>query len=134
MREPGWWGHYRDKMSVMELNEARRVVEALAAGVDPRTGEVVGGDSVLESSMVVRALHVALGAIEAQIRREASKTALPGNAGNPWTREEEMEVERRFKMGESAGEIARRHGRTKGAIIARLERLGLDPARAVLEE
>lgn len=112
----------------MELNEAKRVIEALAAGVDPRTGEIVGPDSVLESSQVVRALHVAMRVIEAQIRREASKTALPGNAGNPWTPEEEREVLRRYKIGESAGEIARRHGRTKGAIIARLEKLGLEPA------
>jgi DNA-binding NarL/FixJ family response regulator len=118
-------------MAAMELNEAKRVIEALAAGVDPRTGEIVGPDSVLESSQVVRALHVAMRVIEAQIRREASKTALPGNAGNPWTPEEEREVLRRYKIGESAGEIARRHGRTKGAIIARLEKLGLEPASDV---
>lgn len=108
----------------MDLNEARQVIEALANGVDPRTGEVVEAESVLEAAMVTRALHAALQAIDARIRREKSRQGLPSNAGRSWTREEDLELTRGFKLGESVRHLATSHGRTRGAIIARLERLG----------
>ncbi|THF51789.1 hypothetical protein E6C50_08520 [Flavobacterium supellecticarium] len=44
----------------MELNKTIEILEALAAGCSPKTGEIVDENSVINEPDVVRALHVAI--------------------------------------------------------------------------
>lgn len=48
-----------------------------------------------------------------------------GNAGKPWTAEEEMRLLREFKSGLSVLRIAKMHGRSLAAIHARLKKWGM---------
>jgi hypothetical protein len=110
----------------MDLIAARHIIESLADGIDPSTGEVFGPGSPLEAADVVRALHVALNAIDSQIRtqeRRSSKQSLP-NAGKAWSPEEDREVVSAFESGRPISAIARSFGRTEDSIAARLVRLG----------
>ena len=47
------------------------------------------------------------------------------NAGQVWTEEEDRRLRGEFESGMKIPEIARGHGRTNGAIRARLKRHGL---------
>lgn len=46
-------------------------------------------------------------------------------AYQPWTEKEEAELRNEFRVGLSIGQLAEQHGRTKGAIRARLKKIGL---------
>jgi hypothetical protein len=108
----------------MDLASARRIVEALADGVDPRTGEVLNPGSPLESADVVRALHVALAAIDNQVRNRERVSALASNAGKPWDDEDDRELAELFDSGRPVADIATVFQRTHGSIASRLVRLG----------
>jgi len=56
--------------------------------------------------------------------------SLPNNAGRSWTNEEDKELLATFDSGTPVKVIAAKHGRTKGAIAARLVRLGRVKNRA----
>ena len=45
-------------------------------------------------------------------------------SGKPWTEDEEASVRRRYAQAESVDHIARRVGRSRGAVVARLVRVG----------
>lgn len=47
------------------------------------------------------------------------------NSGSPWTEEEDERLVREFRSGQKMTEIAKLHGRTNGAVRARLEKHGL---------
>lgn len=49
----------------------------------------------------------------------------PLNAGKPWSKEDDSSVERDWSQEISIASIARRLGRSRGSIAARLVRLGL---------
>jgi hypothetical protein len=51
----------------------------------------------------------------------------PLNAGKPWHAEEDKKLKEDFKKGCSIEQLERNHRRTKGAIVSRLEELGLLP-------
>jgi hypothetical protein len=53
----------------------------LANGIDPATGEVMPDDSPLGSPHVIRALFLAVKALEQVSSKAARSTAAPGNAG-----------------------------------------------------
>jgi hypothetical protein len=113
----------------MDLASARRIIEALADGVDPRTGEVLNPGSPIESADVVRALHVALAAIDNQVRNRERASALPFNAGKPWGDEDDRELAELFDSGRPVADIATTFQRTRGSIASRLVRLGRAPDR-----
>lgn len=68
----------------MEISEAIKVLQALANGVDPHTGEVFPPDSPYQNPQVIRALFLALRALEGRRENKQSKRNLPENAGKPW--------------------------------------------------
>ena len=113
----------------MDSATARKIIEALADGVDPRTGEVLNPGSPIESSEVVRALHVALTAIDHEARRRERKSALPSNAGKSWSTAEDQALGDLFDSGRSVTDIAKRFQRTRGSIASRLVMLGKAPDR-----
>lgn len=110
--------------------EAKRIVEALASGIDPETGEVLPAQSTFNSPQVIRALFVAGKALDSAAKRAERDNSLPGNAGRSWSDEEDKELLALFDSGAPVKSIAAEHGRTQGAIAARLVRLGRIKDRA----
>ncbi|WP_275628866.1 hypothetical protein [Pseudomonas sp. 273] len=92
----------------------------LAHGLDPRTGQALPGGDACQAPEVIRALFQAIQALEAQGKVRPS----PEQAGKPWNEEEEQALLQRFDEGEAVTAIARAHGRTTGAIRARLVQCG----------
>lgn len=108
----------------MNLIESIRIVELLANGVNPQTGEVFPMDSPYQDTQSIRALFTALRALERQRATKKRRQSLPLNAGNPWTSDEEQRLVSKFDAGTPIEDLARLHGRTPVAITSRLEKLG----------
>jgi DNA-binding NarL/FixJ family response regulator len=108
----------------MEIQEALKIIKALADGVNPETGEVLPVEPIYQNPQNVRALHRAAGALEFLEERERIKRLLPKNAGKPWTTQEEAQVCDELRSGTDFQQIARIHNRTVASIVARLIRLG----------
>ena len=100
------------------------IIEALADGVHPMTAEDLVETSIFRDPKVRRALQAAKEAMERQGRREARRATLPGKAGQSWNAEEDALLAERFDGGMGFAELAKRHGRTEGAIRSRLTKLG----------
>ena len=113
----------------MDLATTKRIIEALADGVDPRTGEVLKPGSPIESAEVVRALHTALTAIDREARKRERNSELPTNAGRPWNIEADQALGDLFDSGRPVADIAKTFQRTRGSIASRLVRLGKAPDR-----
>ena len=108
----------------MEIAKAKQIIALLADGIDPWTGQAFPKDSPYQHPDTVRALYKALMALERWSKSEARKKQLPPNAGSPWSSEEEERLIKGFEEGLSLAELAKRHGRTIGAIRARLVKIG----------
>jgi len=106
----------------MDNSEAIRIVQALANGINPVTGEIFPDASPYNDPAVIRALFEALSALEKLGQRE--KRSFPEHAGKPWTPEEDKSLFASFDRGTPVRQMAAEHGRTEGAIAARLVRLG----------
>jgi hypothetical protein len=124
----------------MEKEQALRVLNALANGVHPATGEKFAADSPYQHPDTVRALFEAMRAVEggtaaapapaAQGRKPAQ--AMPeSGSGSRWTGEEEQRLAAAFDAGKTVDELARAHNRSRAGIEARLVRLGKMDASAV---
>ena len=108
----------------MEAPEALRILEALADGIDSHTGEIFPIDSPYQNPQIIRALFVAIRALERLEVRPVRPKHLPENAGKPWDDSELTNLIESFDAGVEIKQLAQRHGRTEGAIVSRLERLG----------
>jgi hypothetical protein len=108
----------------MEIQEALRIMRALADGVNPETGEILAADTVYQFPPVVRAFHQAVSALELMEERLRNKRALPAKAGKSWSRAEDQQVCEELRRGIDFHQIAETHNRTVGSIIARLVKLG----------
>jgi len=111
----------------METIRALEIVRALADGVDPYTGEVYPASNIYQNAETVRALYVAIDALEAAHKREMRKKALPRRAGQPWDDEESSLLISRYEQSIGIKELAQQHERTKGAIVSQLTKLGKNP-------
>lgn len=101
---------------------AREIIQGLASGVDATTGEVLPEGGPLSRAQVIRALFVAVRALEQAAAKAARPT--PGHAGKPWSEEEDQRLTAAFDAGTPVAELARAHERSRGAITSRLVRLG----------
>ena len=113
----------------MEREQALKILNALANGVHPATGEVFAADSAYQHPDTVRALFEAVRAVEAghSASRPAPerKTAeIPANTFVRWTAEEEERLAAGFDSGRTSAELAKLHNRTRNAIEARLLKMG----------
>lgn len=122
----------------MEREHTLRILNALAGGVDPATGEQFAAESPYQHPDTVRALFDAVHAIEggrapAPASAAERKPAAPpqSGAGSRWTAEEEERLATAFDDGKTVAELAKRHGRTHAGIEARLLKLGKIDASAV---
>jgi len=108
----------------MDQTRALTILSALANGVHPATGEQLATDAPYQSPEVVRALFVAVQALENNGRRSRRRDDLPPNAGKPWSPEEDERLLAGFDSGKAPRQLAEFHGRTLAGIEARLEKLG----------
>lgn len=108
----------------MEIQEALKIIRALADGVSPENGEALNADVFYQYAPVVRAFHRAVGALEILEERERARRPSPANAGKTWSRAEDAQVCEELRRGTDFHQIARTHNRTLGSIIARLVKLG----------
>jgi len=122
----------------MEREHTLRILNALAGGVHPGTGEKFSADSPYQHPDTVRALFDAVRAIEGSrapaptVAVERKPPAPPeSGAGSRWTAEEEQRLAAAFDSGKTVGELAKLHSRTHAAIEARLLKLGKIDASAL---
>ena len=104
-----------------------RIIDALANGVHPFTGEPLPAGHVMQCPPVIRALFAVLRCVDEQSDKAGSRKEdrrYP-RSGEPWTNEEETKLASEFGRKMKTMEIAEIHGRTPGAITSRLARLGL---------
>jgi hypothetical protein len=104
----------------MDTTYAKELLELLAGGVNPITGEVLPDNDSCNQPDIIRALHVALKQLE---KADNKEKRLPMNAGKPWTEEDEETLSRMFDNGCSKKDICAYFKRTEGAIAARLVQL-----------
>ena len=116
----------------MELQAARQIIDTLAQGVHPVTGEVMPEDSPYNAPPVIRALFAVSNALDGASPTTAPKPRreLPANAGKAWLPEEDGKLESAFAAGIDLKEIAKELGRTDFAVESRLVKMGKLPPRA----
>ena len=113
----------------MELQIARQIIDTLAQGIHPVTGEAMPDDSPYNAPPVIRALHAVLRALEGCGSSPAPEEAKsrrnpPPNAGKPWTEQEDAALEIAFDAGIPIKQAAQELGRTAYAVEQRLIKLG----------
>ena len=106
----------------MKKNEAKKLIELMSDGFDPRTGEKLPNDHLLNDLECVRALSFALNAIE--FHKSSKKRFRPKNHGNSWSETDDKLLLEMFNAGVSNGKIAQHLGRNINGIKGRLHRLG----------
>ena len=111
----------------MELQIARQIIDTLAQGIHPVTGEAMPEDSPYNAPPVIRALHVVSRALEgagAGESPEKPRRSLPPNAGKAWKPQEDAALETAFDAGIPLRQVAQELGRTPFAVEQRLVKLG----------
>ena len=113
----------------MDIQQALKIVKALADGHDPHTGEELPLCGPYQQPDVIRALFEAVKALEHEAWRERRRKLLPQNVGKPWNPDEDQRLIERFSAGNDVEALAALHLRTTNGIRERLVRLGkLAPA------
>jgi len=111
----------------MEKAAAVKIIQQLADGIDPQTGKTFHADSPYQQPDTVRALFMALQALDerpAPKARPAANENAPQNSGKPWSDEEDHALAAAFDAGKKIPELATSHQRSRFAIEARLGKLG----------
>ena len=111
----------------MEKEHALKILNALANGVHPATGEVFAADSAYQHPETVRALFEAVRALEGSRPAAAAERNTGDVAANTvvrWTRDEEERLAAAFDAGRTSAELAKLHNRSRAAIEARLLKMG----------
>ena len=111
----------------MDREQALKILNALANGVHPATGEVFAADSAYQHPDTVRALFEAVRAMEGGRPAPAGERKsgdVPANTFVRWTPGEEERLAAGFDAGRTSAELAKLHNRSRAAIEARLLKLG----------
>ena len=104
----------------MDIVMAKEIVQAIADGVDPATGELLPSESVFHSPNVIRALYTLI----ANVPNDGPKDPLR-NMGKPWTKIEEDKLCDELLSKQKISIIAKEHGRSASAIRSHMKHLGL---------
>lgn len=108
----------------MDIEQALKIVRALADGHDPHTGEEMPLAGPYQQPDVIRAMFLAARALEREAWRERRRKQLPENVGKPWHPDEDTRLIERFTAGHNVEALAALHLRTVNGIRERLVRLG----------
>jgi hypothetical protein len=109
----------------MQAMSARRILQTLAQGIHPLTGDELPGGTALQEVEVLQALNAGVAALEQAAARAYRRARLPANSGCSWSMAEEDALFAAFRAGDALEVIATRHARTVRAIEDRLEMHGL---------
>lgn len=104
------------------LKRAIGLLDQLYEGIDPLTGERLPNTSPYQNPDVVRSLRLGVSSLKSTLKRKERNTF--ARTGQAWSRLEDEQLCREFEEGWSFEKMATDHGRSKGAVVARLERLG----------
>ena len=107
----------------MSPQEAKVVIELLAKGIDPTSGEIIN-ESALNNPQIIRALFIAVAALESAASIDKSNRSQPSNAGRAWTHDDDVTLLDMYDSGKSIKDISAEFERTRGAIRSRLKHLG----------
>jgi hypothetical protein len=113
----------------MERQQALRILNSLANGVHPATGEVFAADCPYQHPDTVRALFEAVRALDSDTTKPREEK--PAGTFVRWTPEEEERLAAGFDAGRTTAELAKLHDRSRAAIEARLLKLGKIDASAL---
>ncbi|WP_443946620.1 hypothetical protein ACJVDH_05810 [Pedobacter sp. AW1-32] len=102
---------------MQDNNRHLEILQALANGTYPVTGEVFPADSPYNQPEIIRALFFAINQLEVLAKQ--------GNKGLAWNEQEDNLLSQRFNEGIKITQLAKLHSRTYGAIKARLIKLGV---------
>lgn len=118
----------------MDALYAKQILQSLADGVNPATGEVLAREDSCNEPEVIRALHWVLQELE-KAEKPAKPAPRPGreNAGKSWTEEDEKMLCIMFDRGDSKKDICNYFKRSERGISARLVKLGKIISRDVFE-
>jgi hypothetical protein len=111
----------------MELQSARQIIDTLAQGIHPVTGEAMPEDSPYNAPPVIRALFAVSQALEeapAGATAKPQRKAPPVNAGKAWSPEDDATLVAGFDRGDDLKLIADALGRTRFGVEQRLIKLG----------
>ena len=113
----------------MELQIARQIIDTLAQGIHPITGECMPDDSPYNAPPVIRALHAVSRALEgaapaAPAEEPPRRRNQPPNAGKAWSAQEDAALETAFDAGIPLRQVAQELGRTAFAVEQRLIKIG----------
>ncbi|HEX9718121.1 MAG TPA: hypothetical protein VGA59_00190 [Ramlibacter sp.] len=111
----------------MELQTARQILDTLAQGIHPVTGEAMPDDSPYNAPAVIRALFAVSQALSEKPARP--KREPPPNAGKAWDPEEDARLDAAYAQGIDVKQLAQELGRSSWAVESRLVKLGKLPAR-----
>jgi hypothetical protein len=107
----------------MHIENAREIIDSLAQGIHPVTGEAMPEDSPYNAAPVIRALFAVSQAL-AQPKSRRARKDLPPNVGKLWSPEDDAALTEAFRAGNEVVEIARMMGRTRWGTQSRLVKLG----------
>lgn len=109
----------------MELQTARAIIDTLAQGIHPVTGEAMPPDSPYLAPPVIRALFTVSQALDAGAApKRRDRGDLPANTGKPWSAEDDEALRAGFGAGTPTKDLAAALGRTRWAVESRLVKLG----------
>ena len=114
----------------MNAEDTKEILLLLANGIDYDTGELLAKDNILNRGDVVRTLFIAIEGVDLLLRQQRKTKVLPENVGKKWTEEDDDMLAKHFDSGSDVGVLAKFFDRTKGAISARLVKLGKISYRA----
>lgn len=119
----------------MELYKAVQMIESVANGINPESGEAFPTDAPYNSPGIIRALFTCTQHIGhsppknkktvEEKQAENKGKGLPLNAGLPWTKEMKAELANLYKDGETPANLAQKLERTQYAILLELKKQGL---------
>ncbi len=112
----------------MDALYAKQILNSLADGINPITGEVLPKTDSCNEPEVIRALHWAVRELEKTSRKSRWE-----NAGLPWIESDEKTLCEMFDRGDSKRDICNFFKRSEGAIAARLVKLGKIQSREEYE-
>ena len=113
----------------MDREIVLRHLRAWADGVDASTGNTLPGDHPGQRPETLRVIFAAVALLEGMADSPASSPGRrpaggPRNAGRPWSNEDDDTLASGFDAGQTIGALATTLERTRGAISARLVKLG----------
>lgn len=129
----------------MESTQALKLLTTLSSGINPITAEAFPAESPYQHPDIVRALFLAVRALEtkrdepsaarplATPATQATSTSAPnrpGKAGKPWSEAEDDELLAGYDAGQTIEVLAATHQRSRLGVEARLARHGRVPMPA----